>query len=1237
MVSPAPPRFRLVRELGQGGMGSVDLVWDDRRQEEVARKRCRVGGASPLDSSPSRAQRAFARLKREFRSTAELSHPALVRVYELGEDRDGVYFTMEAIDGVDLLRHCRPELGASGEPSASSLHPTTPARRGVTPTEALAETLETPNTPSRPGSLEPPRPAGGVFDEARLAAVLPSILAGLSHLHARGLVHRDLKPSNVLVDREGRVRIVDFGILAELAAPRGEMAGTPAYMAPEQIRGAPPTPAMDLYALGVTLFELVVGTPPFAADSTLAMFGQHLGETPRRLRDCAPGVLPELDEAVASLLAKDPAQRPTLTSLAASLLPAMNAEVPRLEAVSLGATDLVGRELLQLRIVDLLGRSPQFGGIVLEGPSGVGKTALGRWASEHARSTGWAVLHGRARPNELLPFNAVDGLVDDLEPALSAVPNDERLTLNRLRASAAFPILGHARDAELDSTSAREIAFDGVIGLLGALAAVGRGVLLVIDDLQWADADSLSLLESIALAAPSGVKLVATFRDDLPAAGHVAWVDRRSQLKRVTVPPLDVSALAMIASRAAGDALDADAALRIAESCAGRAYFAEVAGRLSSQSGEPSSQLGVALTERLGALGEAETRMLGALVAADGWLDAADLATALDVTVGVVDGMARTLSELAVVRRTGVVGPGEQLDLYHDVARVAALEALGDAGLRAGHQALAELLDRSPGRDPLRLVRHLAGAGRGLDAATRAEAEAQRALTRHAYGLAAELYALAAASLVDRQNELGRSRSAALIRAGLYEEAVAQLDALEARSDAERAELAFDRAYALLMAGSTPLAKRSLDDSLRMRGLTRLARPGLSALWEFFRVWRGPPRPPAPQVAAAEDSLARERAEREAEVVLILTWEDPVAAVSWAHRMRKIADRDRRPERGAFADYALAFFNVATQATAPAPPLVAQYLASARARLVDTDWAADPYLDALDHAVVAFLETRSGRFAESAAGYDATARALEAVGRARSYLHLLARANVCGALMCGELVEQLAPSLDVLDAACPPEQGTMENQSIVLRASYAAFRHDRLQYFECRERLRANEAASDEYYFHHMLAEVMGSCGELYFGDPREARARNAAAMERGKSFRVMSTYFAGGFSSFLALHEAAALRMGDPDASPKRIARWAKIARGAPPIFNSGAVRAEAYAADHLGRPERALELLAEAERMADAFDLRVSRGIARYQRGVRLGGDEGASLVAAGLSDLRSVGASELIAREDRGLEPT
>ncbi len=268
LPTPAPPspdprtfapgfvfamRYRMVTRLGRGGMGDVWRADDLMLETPVALK---------LIRSTSQAGRE--RLLQEVRLARKITHPSVVRVFDVGEAEDEVFFSMELVEGQDLatvLRHA--------------------------------------------GRLAPAR----VVDIAR------QLCAGLQAAHAEGVLHRDLKPANVLVDQQGRVRITDFGIAVPAGAPGSRtIAGTPRYMAPEQrVAGASLTPQTDLYALGVMLYELLTGQPPERRGS-----GEGDVTPPSLL---APDIDPSFEHVILAALSPAAAGRPASATAFAANLP----------------------------------------------------------------------------------------------------------------------------------------------------------------------------------------------------------------------------------------------------------------------------------------------------------------------------------------------------------------------------------------------------------------------------------------------------------------------------------------------------------------------------------------------------------------------------------------------------------------------------------------------------------------------------------------------------------------------------------------------------------------------------------------------------------------------------------------------------------------------------------------------------------------------------------------------------
>lgn len=204
-------RFAVVRPLGEGGMGVVYEVRDRDRELYLALKCLRDLGASEA-----------LRFKAEFRALRDVRHPNLVRLDELFEEDGQYFFTMELVDGVDFLAHVRGTADASRTGSTSGSASSREAMETVVGRKAPTTTVEA--APPEPEAS----PATPTYDEARLRSALVQLALGLDALHRAGLVHRDVKPSNLLVDRTGRLVILDFGVVAELSEGNESSAGSSA-------------------------------------------------------------------------------------------------------------------------------------------------------------------------------------------------------------------------------------------------------------------------------------------------------------------------------------------------------------------------------------------------------------------------------------------------------------------------------------------------------------------------------------------------------------------------------------------------------------------------------------------------------------------------------------------------------------------------------------------------------------------------------------------------------------------------------------------------------------------------------------------------------------------------------------------------------------------------------------------------------------------------------------------------
>ncbi len=264
--------YRVGRLLGRGGLGSVVLAHDPAGAL-VALKLIDLGGGAGADVA-----RTFAR---EVDLHRRLHHPGIVAVLDAGQAGDLAYIAMEYVAGGDL-----GHVGHAGRPW--------PVRRA--------------------------------------AEIAGRVAHALAYAHAQGIVHHDIKPANILLDEgAGLIKIADFGLarLADLQRSRtGVLAGTPAYMSPEQLAEGAQDARADLYSLGVVLFELLTGRLPYGATSLGALL-QQVSQLPApALHALQPQAPPALSELVARLLAKSPAHRPTGARAVAEALDAMLPDLP---------------------------------------------------------------------------------------------------------------------------------------------------------------------------------------------------------------------------------------------------------------------------------------------------------------------------------------------------------------------------------------------------------------------------------------------------------------------------------------------------------------------------------------------------------------------------------------------------------------------------------------------------------------------------------------------------------------------------------------------------------------------------------------------------------------------------------------------------------------------------------------------------------------------------------------------
>ncbi len=791
-------RYELVRQLGRGTGGVVYEAFDRERGLAVAVKQLQVDDA----------ERIF-RFKAEFRALADVSHPNLVRFEDLFEEGGRWFFTMELVEGVDLLAYVRGGAAAAG------------------------------------------------FDEARLRESIAQLAAGLAALHAAGKVHRDVKPANVRVSPEGRVVLIDFGFAVDA---RREVAfdlvvGTPNYMAPEQAAAQPVDSAADMYALGVILYEALTGSLPHTG-SALEVLERKQHTQPPTPSTLRAGLPADLENLCLDLLQLDVGARPSAKTTLRRLGRVSSDPDASASRSSMGpATPFVGREAeldwLRLAVAGVSAGAPVT--VMLVGDSGVGKSALlRRCLRELRRDDGVLILEGRCHQREALPFKALDGVIDALTAYLHELPDERMADLvprHAVLLTQAFPVLRQVRALSdlprlpytIDPQETRRRV---VLALRELLERLGRRlrVVLSIDDLQWTDADSLALLAGL-LRAPDAprIALLATIRDLAPEQ-----LGLPGDVRSLVVGPLsrvEATDLARILCEREG--LDgAQLGGQIARVADGHPlYIAEMArhARSSERRSAASLDAGLesALWARIAGLEDAARTVLRVVCVSGAPLPARALGRATGLEASQLARLVSMLRVVQLVRTTGVP-PEDTLEPYHDRVRASVLAHLDPDTLRATHRAIALALEAASG-DHEALTLHWCGAGDPGRAAPHAERAAEAAAQALAFEHAARFYRLAAeGSAAARRGELLARAGDSLAGAGRGKEAAdAYLEAAEGAAAADQLEWRRRAADQLLRSGHVEGGLGAIRDVLARVGMSLPEGPRRTLallLWRRARV-----------------------------------------------------------------------------------------------------------------------------------------------------------------------------------------------------------------------------------------------------------------------------------------------------------------------------------------------------------------------------------------------------------------
>ncbi len=680
-------RFRVRRRIGSGAFGVVYEAFDPVRNQVVALKALRT--AMP---------EALYRFKREFRSLAEITHRNLVRLYELIAEGDQWLVSMELIRGTTFIEHVTREAPLPAESSGSQL---------------------------------PPMRA----DIGRLRVALGQLAAGVIALHDAGKLHRDIKPSNVLVADDRRVVLLDFGLVMDTDTRAGEKStstsGTPAYMSPEQGGGDPLGPASDWYSVGIMLYDTLTGQVPFSGGTYVDVINQKRSADVPPPSTIASGIPEDIDALCRDLLRRDPRERPTGEEILQRLGRSQQAGTTKLSP----STPFIGRDrhLRELREAFDASINGTQTTVCVDGLAGAGKTVLIRAFVDRLRDEipEVVVLTGRCYQRESVPYKGVDSLVDALQRYLWRLQPHELDALLPRDISAAeqlFPVLSEVADVVRsrrrggptvvpDQLEVRRRAFAALRELFLRLSD-RVPLVLVIDDLHWAGADSAELLADILRPpdAPALLFIAAYRSDEAQSSAFVRAFRAAIPVRDIEVAELTPDDSRQLAERLLGDSIadSREVANMIAEASGGNPLFIEELARSFALAGDTIRQAAAdaiiqeVLQARLRRLESGAARMLQ-YVAVNG---RPILMPALRLVYRRED-FDDTLSTLAAQHLicTRETAAGEAVETYHERIARAAVALLSEDELRDMHAVLALALEGLAGADRELVAHHFRAAG----------------------------------------------------------------------------------------------------------------------------------------------------------------------------------------------------------------------------------------------------------------------------------------------------------------------------------------------------------------------------------------------------------------------------------------------------------------------------------------------------------------------------------------------
>jgi hypothetical protein len=657
-------RYRVIEELGRGGMGVVYRV-EDAGSNQLALKQLLVSGAGANQSQ------SISLFEREYHVLSQLAHPRVIAVYDYGVDASGPYYTMELLDGGDL--------------------------------KALA-----------------PLP---VEQTCRL---LVEVCSSVALLHARRLVHRDITPRNVRCTQDGHAKLIDFGAMVPMG-PCAQVVGTPAFIAPEVVNHSTLDARTDLFSLGATLYYTLTGRPPFAVGRLSDLREAWSTELipPSHFVAAIP---PALDALCVSLLRIDPAQRPrTAFEVIQRLQAIAGISVDEPEDVKhayLTTPVLVGRAetLRGFRTSMRRALHGQGSTLLFESEPGLGRTRMLDACVTEAKTLGAIVLRAAARTSAHTAFAIIQTCLEQL---LEAVPEIAKAAADAAGVAGVLldlqsPVL---RLRSLADTSLEHATLQQAISAFIVRVTQSHALMIAIDDVPYADASSMGLLATLSLEAPERrLLLCATTSTGLDeetprafrvlcehAATHTLNALTREETETLLASVFDdVPNLRLLAERLFQVALgNPRETLDLARHLVSTSKLRYENGQWTLPGTFDTDDLPAtaaeALATRVAALPELARRLAEAqALVGNAWRRQDYARLAPDAAASAVDEALSTLLVQEILQ-----SDGEHYSLTHRGISEALCALLSQAQRRERHLALFELYRHAPDMHPYLIVHHL--------------------------------------------------------------------------------------------------------------------------------------------------------------------------------------------------------------------------------------------------------------------------------------------------------------------------------------------------------------------------------------------------------------------------------------------------------------------------------------------------------------------------------------------------